>query len=156
MKFEKGAGINMDDGVDVKSLWPPPDSDWDHVDDLNDVAQVCLLRFGYFTALFTGDAGANVDERLEGIGHIDLLKVAHHGSKTGMSQSFLQKITPYASVISVGAKNRYGHPAPSTLRQLAEIGSDIWRTDMNGRLEIRVNAAGFSVHPDKIQYNTAL
>ena len=148
----RGKVVNIGGDVTLESLWPPPQTRWGEVDDPNDVAEVLLLKYGYFKALFTGDAGANIDRELINLGNItpiDLLKVGHHGSKTGTDQQFLYKIHPVASVISVGSDNRYGHPAPSTLRQLSAVGSDIWRTDNDGRIKIVVNGAGISVYSTK-------
>lgn len=148
----RGKVVNIGGDVTLESLWPPPQTRWGEVDDPNDVAEVLLLKYGYFKALFTGDAGANIDRELINLGNItpiDLLKVGHHGSKTGTDQQFLNKIHPVASVISVGSDNRYGHPAPSTLRQLSAVGSDIWRTDNDGRIKIVVNGAGISVYSTK-------
>lgn len=156
--FTTGKEIKTDDRVTLQSLWPEPDSNWNPAD-LNDVAQVDLLSFGDFKALFTADAGANIDQRLEELGsvpQIDVLKVAHHGSATGTDQKFLEQLHPLISVISVGAHNTYGHPAPSTLSQLKSVGTHIWRTDQDGRVEILVNKAGISVRSSKIQYNKPL
>jgi beta-lactamase superfamily II metal-dependent hydrolase len=154
--FMRGEAINTDDNVSIKSLWPPPNSNWDSVADLNDVAQVCLLQYQNFRALFTADAGANIDQQLEKLGDaqpVDMLKVAHHGSATGTDEQFLKSIHPYISVISVGASNNYGHPALSTLQQLQSVNSQVWRTDQDGRVEVSVNYAGISVKSTKIRYN---
>lgn len=150
--FLTGSTVSLDNDITLTSLWPPPTSDWQHVQDLNDVAEVFRLQYGPFTALFTGDAGANIDQKLLQAGqtqHIDVLKVGHHGSKTGTDTAFLQAIHPEISIISVGADNRYGHPAPSTLAQLKSVGSQVWRTDQDGRVEVQVNKAGISVYSTK-------
>ncbi len=146
--FLRGDKLSTDDGVVISSLWPASNAAWNEVKDLNDVAQVCRLTFYDFSALFTADAGANIDQQLARFGDaqpIDLLKVAHHGSATGMDTHFLQQLHPYISAISVGAHNTYGHPAPSTLKQLKAVGSQIWRTDQDGRIAITVNRSGISV-----------
>lgn len=159
INYTRGSIIKLDSNITIDSLWPPQDADWNKVADLNDVAQVCLLKYGNFSALFTGDAGANIDRQLEALGDdmpVDVLKVGHHGSKTGTDQQYLAKIHPLISVISVGAHNTYGHPAPSTLKQLQQVGSSIWRTDLAGRIEIHVDRSGISVYSAKIKYNTDL
>lgn len=61
----------------------------------------------------------------------DLLKVAHHGSKSASSTEFLQAVTPQTAVISVG-KNSYGHPTQEALDRLEKTGATILRTDQNG------------------------
>ena len=76
----------------------------------------------------------------------EVLKVAHHGSKGATSEEFLQKIKPKFSIISVGAKNRYGHPTAETLGRLKNIGSEIFRTDLKGGIEIKSNGKGIMIN----------
>jgi competence protein ComEC len=65
-----------------------------------------------------------------------LLKVAHHGAATGSSAEFLAAVAPAAAVISVGAGNRFGHPAEETLARLAAAGAAVYRTDQVGVVEV--------------------
>jgi beta-lactamase superfamily II metal-dependent hydrolase len=67
----------------------------------------------------------------------DVLKVGHHGSATSTSMSFLEAIRPEYAVISVGAKNKFGHPNPGTLERLETIGAKVYRTDLNGSVVFR-------------------
>jgi beta-lactamase superfamily II metal-dependent hydrolase len=148
--FLAGEEIKTDDNVYLSSLWPKSDTNWQDIADLNDVAEVFVLQFHYFKAIFTGDAGANVDQQIINQSpDVDMLKVGHHGSATGTDQQWLETIKPEISVISVGKDNKYGHPAVSTLRQLTSVGSQIWRTDQSGRITITVNQAGISVRSSK-------
>ena len=62
----------------------------------------------------------------------DILKVAHHGSKYSSSYEFIEACSPDAAVISVGAHNFYGHPAPDTLDRLNTYGYEVFRTDEEG------------------------
>jgi competence protein ComEC len=81
------------------------------------------------------DVDAKVEAQLlqnERIVPSTILKVAHHGSKTSTSEPFLAKLRPNQAWISVGAKNRYGHPAEEVLGRLEAIGSVIKRTDEMG------------------------
>lgn len=85
--------------------------------------------------LFTGDIGMSTEaEMLEsGIDpDCDILKVAHHGSKYSSSTEFIEACSPDAAVISVGAHNFYGHPAPDTLGRLNSYGCEVFRTDEEG------------------------
>ncbi|MDQ0975777.1 competence protein ComEC [Neobacillus niacini] len=66
---------------------------------------------------------------------IDILKVGHHGSKTSSSEKFINSITPTISLISVGERNRYGHPHNEVLEQLAK--TTIYRTDLHGAITYR-------------------
>lgn len=103
----------------------------------NDYGIVGVLRYGNFDTLFTADISSKEEERLlpflpEGI---EVLKVAHHGSRFSSSFSFLKKVYPAISIIQVG-KNNYGHPSPDVIERLASIGSRLWRTDIQGDLRI--------------------
>lgn len=64
----------------------------------------------------------------------DVLKVAHHGSKTASSTSFLNAVKPALAIFSVGEKNRYGHPSPETLKRFGS--ADYFRTDKNGTVTL--------------------
>ena len=104
----------------------------------NDVSVVALLIFGQNRLLFTGDVSSSIEAEILGRGvSIDaqVLKVAHHGSSTSTSSSFLAQVTPQQAVISVG-DNSYGHPSSETLTRLQEIGADIWRTDFAGNIVV--------------------
>lgn len=106
--------------------------------DLNDDSLVFWLRYGSFDALFTGDAPLEVIPRLrsrQALDVFEVLKVPHHGSKTGMSKEFIDVLKPELSIISVG-KNSYGHPTPEALQLLADVGSRVLRTDKDGDIEI--------------------
>ena len=73
----------------------------------------------------------------------DILKVGHHGSKTSSSPEFLSKVLPDAAVISVGEKNRFGHPSSLTINRLAEMGIEVFRTDRYGNIEIETNGRNY-------------
>ena len=67
---------------------------------------------------------------------IDVLKVGHHGSKTSSGKEFIDKINPKYSIISVGKKNRYGHPNKEVLNNLDN--SKIYRTDQDGSIMFKI------------------
>ena len=62
----------------------------------------------------------------------NILKVGHHGSDTGSSEKFLSVVKPSIAIISVGARNRYGHPTLRVLKHLERTGATILRTDKLG------------------------
>ncbi len=68
---------------------------------------------------------------------IDFLKVGHHGSKTSTDKSFINKINPKYSIISVGKNNKFGHPNIETLETLNN--RKILRTDKLGTIKIMIN-----------------
>jgi competence protein ComEC len=129
---------------------------------VNDASVVLHLRYGTFDVLFPGDADQNVDPDIvsqtsdipDGL---EVLKVPHHGSKTGMTDGFLNWLYSQSSmlalrskatkgslsIISVG-KNSYGHPAPETISQLTSRGIKILRTDINGDIEVNSDGKTWS------------
>jgi competence protein ComEC len=87
--------------------------------------------------LLTGDINQSVELALMRSGlltKVDLLKIAHHGSKTSSNPYFLQFLQPEDSVIMCGRENAYGHPHQITLDNLQSVGSRIWRTDIHGEI----------------------
>ena len=68
----------------------------------------------------------------------DVLKVGHHGSRSSTTPAFLAAVAPRAAVISCGRENRFGHPAPETLKTLAGAPVALLRTDLRSdvRLEL--------------------
>lgn len=88
-----------------------------------------------WNALFVGDAEAKqLQSLIEGgrVGPIDIYKVGHHGSKKAITEDEARFLSPYLALVSCGAHNRYGHPAPSTLLTLNEVGTQIFRSDVQG------------------------
>jgi competence protein ComEC len=115
--------------------------------DLNGFSVISKLSFGNFHALLTGDAGVKTEESIgKFVGKVDVLKVPHHGSKTGMSDLFLSEISPKLAVISVAAKNRYGHPSSEMLTLLKKHLIKTLRTDIDGEIEVVSNGTGFEVY----------
>lgn len=102
--------------------------------ELNDTSLVMKLAG---KIMFTGDIGEKIEKYLaENFDvSVDVLKVAHHGSKFSSGKEFLEKARPKISVIEVG-KNTYGHPTEKALNNLASVGSLIFRTDKNGALKL--------------------
>ncbi|MDD5547389.1 MAG: MBL fold metallo-hydrolase [Candidatus Pacebacteria bacterium] len=104
---------------------------------VNDSGLVELLDINGAKALFTADVSAETEKYLADKYdlNVDILKVSHHGSKFSSAASFLSKITPAISIIEVG-KNSYGHPTGDVLSRLADIDSQIFRTDQDGIIKI--------------------
>ena len=110
----------------------------------NKTAIVGLLEFGDFQALLPADVGVEEEEKiLPLLGEVEVLKVGHHGSKYSTSEEFLATIRPKLAVISVGANNRYGHPAPEVLERLRAVGAQIRRTDLEGEVEVISDGEGW-------------
>lgn len=99
----------------------------------NNSSIVLQLDYGETNCLFMGDAESAVEENVNW-NDIDILKVSHHGSKDATSLTFLEKIKPEYSIISVGKDNSHNHPSKETLSNLNAVNSTIYRTDENGTI----------------------
>ncbi|MDO8571172.1 MAG: ComEC/Rec2 family competence protein [bacterium] len=131
----------------LEILTPNEDLSDRHIEDLNDSSIVARLIYRKKSFLFTGDAGRDVEESLLS-GHVDLdsdvLKVGHHGSEGATTEHFLDSVTPEVALISVGKKNRYGHPHTALLERLMKHGIKTYRTDQEG--DIRIKSDGETIH----------
>ncbi len=142
-------GDELDVGVaHLEVLWPPrerlPQVTLTDGRAINDTSIVLAVSVGRQRMLLTGDIEDDRDQDLLPVlpddgRRWDLLKVAHHGSATASSAPLLDRLRPRLAAISVGADNRYGHPAPSTLDRLAASGARIWRTDRDGTLSVSLD-----------------
>jgi len=98
---------------------------------------VGILSFDNKRVLFTGDIDELVEKSIIDIlnGPIDVVKLAHHGSKTGNSEEWLAKINAKFAVVSVG-KNSYGHPSAEVIGRVLGVGTSVIRTDENGSVVV--------------------
>jgi competence protein ComEC len=103
----------------------------------NDAARVLRVDFGLASFLLASDV-EGPGERALVDSHASLgatvLKVAHHGSRTSSGPAMLAAVRPAVAVISVGARNVYGHPDRTVLARLAAAGADVYRTDQDGAI----------------------
>ncbi len=150
-----GAGDRLQvDDIALRVLWPvrgavprePPDGGTG----INNVSVVLLGQVGSRRFLLMGDVEQDIDPHLlaEGLPHVDLLKVAHHGSKTATTQPFVDAVRPKVAVASAGAGNPYGHPAKETLDRLAAAGARVLRTDRDGTVVVGFEPSGMTVRAE--------
>ena len=137
IKLTKGVKVRVG-MIYLDMLWPSA-----QIQNINtnDNGIVTLLKYGQFKALFTADVENAVSDELSvysEIQNINYLKVNHHGSKNGLSQKLLDAIDPDVAVISVGAKNSYGHPHQEILQMLKNKNIKILRTDEMGDIDYEV------------------
>ncbi|OHA08234.1 MAG: hypothetical protein A3B37_03310 [Candidatus Sungbacteria bacterium RIFCSPLOWO2_01_FULL_59_16] len=119
---------------------------------VHDAMVVLRLTDRNARALLTGDAEDDVEREMLGSGaavRADLLKVGHHGSKTSTTDALLGAVHPAVAVISVGAKNRYGHPYQLVLDRLSRAGVRVLRTDRDGDIVFVSNGTAFVPVHDK-------
>jgi competence protein ComEC len=106
----------------------------------NDDSLVLRLGFGRHSFLLTGDVERPVELWMlaeNEVRHADVLKVAHHGSRTSSTELFLNAVQPAFAVISAGFENSYGHPNRDVLERLERHGAAVLRTDLDGLVSIR-------------------
>jgi competence protein ComEC len=127
----------------LRVLWP--DGRASPTDDPNEHATVLLASFGQLDALLPADAESDVLRRLQ-VPSVEFLKVSHHGSADEGLAQLLRILRPRVAVISVGARNDYGHPAPSTVAALERTpGLALYRTDRDGRITVESDGRRISV-----------
>jgi beta-lactamase superfamily II metal-dependent hydrolase len=100
---------------------------------------VLRLDYGSFSMLLPGDAEEQTEHRMltKDLNlQVQVLKVAHHGSKYATSEDFLKRAKPQIAIVSCGAWNRYGHPAQSVLDRLRAANVKLYRTDLQGEITI--------------------
>lgn len=117
--------------------------------DQNDASIVLMVDFGEVEVLLTGDMEAKVEADLltQGISlTAEVLKVAHHGSKSSSTAEFLAAVHPEIAVISTGP-NPYGHPHLETLLRLSKAGARTLRTDLLGTVVVTSDGDTYSITP---------
>lgn len=148
---QQGMVLAPDEAAQLHFLWPEPPADGqtlpDEVEDQNHESVVFRLEMNGRSFLFTGDMDQAAEEAIlqsaqqAGIQAgkpIDILKVAHHGSKTATSADWLTFWHPAAAVISAGVNNLYGHPNGDVLDRLKDENTEVYRTDQHGEIQLRV------------------
>ena len=144
--------LEISDDVYIEVLWPLTVSDKPlAADDPNEHNTVYMIHYGRVKIMVTGDLLE--EDELEMIDHYegtdclrcDVLKVAHHGSKSSSSEAFLDAASPSVAVIQVGSHNFYGHPHQQTLDRLKERDIKVFRTDLNGAVGIDIRGNNICV-----------
>ena len=114
----------------------------------NDRALVLRVSYGRNSFLLTGDIERKGEDgllRSDLLRRDDVLKIAHHGSRTSSHQPFLDRVRPTFALISAGPANFYGHPHPEVIRRLARQRVPVLRTDLEGSVSISSDGRRLSV-----------
>ena len=117
-------------------------------DNLNLSSIIIRLEYGENSFLFMGDAEEENEKQINWP-KTDVLKVGHHGSNTSSSKNFINQVQPKYSIIMVGKDNSYKLPKQETIDKLKNIGSELYRTDENGTIEINSNGVNINVNVAK-------
>lgn len=118
-------------------------------EDKNTGSMVLHMNYGEFDMLFTGDMDCQVEREL--ISHncldysVEVLKVAHHGSATASGEEFLSCLKPQFALVSVGEKNRFGHPAKEVLQRLGNYADKIYLTKDSGAITIETDGTKYKI-----------
>ena len=143
--IQRRAGERVEwDGVRFHVLSPPVDYEPGPTPKNND-SLVLHVSLGARSILLTGD----IERQLEGnlTEPADILKVAHHGSRTSTTDYFLDAVHPRWAVVSVGFANQFRHPHPQVMERLAERGIAVWRTDESGQVRMLTNGKSWRIEP---------
>lgn len=145
----KGVTITIDPEVKIEMLSPEKDKVYE---DFNDYSPVIKMTYKKNKFMFTGDAEKiNEDQILidnkADLSNlkVDVLKVGHHGSTSSTSPAFAKALSPKYAVISVEKDNSYGHPDNIILNRLSQLGTKVYRTDLNGTIVIKSDGTNISV-----------
>ncbi|MDF2670385.1 MAG: internalization-related competence protein ComEC/Rec2, partial [Paenibacillus sp.] len=160
-----GAKVTLDKFTKLTVIGPDPEDNnsLGIVDDQNGESLVMWMSMFDSQFLFTGDIGLKQEASLlQSLASkqslwlesgnlattartLDVLKIAHHGSKSSTTAEWLQFWKPHQAVISVGASNSYGHPNPQVIERIQSIQADIHRTDRDGEVVYHVTRNGLKV-----------
>lgn len=142
---EAGTIIDQSDAYKLEILWPTKDANFP---DTNDYSIIIKLTVGNKTFLFTGDAPTNAILN-SNPGHIDVLKVSHHGSRTGTTEQLVRKLSPTYAILSYAVDNSYGHPMQSVLNALHKHSVEVWGTGANGTITITCDGTNIDISGEK-------
>jgi len=142
---EAGTIIDQTDSYKLEILWPKKDANFP---DTNDYSIIIKLTVGNKTFLFTGDAPTNAILN-SNPGHIDVLKLSHHGSRTGTTEQLVRKLSPTYAILSYAVDNPYGHPMQSVLNALRKHSVEVWGTGANGTITITCDGTTIDISSEK-------
>jgi len=143
-------------GADLEVLAPARDY-VPRTEPRNDDSLAFRVTFGERSFLLTGDIEKPVEDQLVANGLVrktDVLKVAHHGSKTSSTPEFVDIARPAYAVMSVGFENSYGHPSADVVERFEQLRSCVLRTDLDGF--VTVTTSGRRLHMNMARWSGAL
>lgn len=144
IEVKKGDKIKIGGYSEFKILFPP--SRLLSENPLNNNSIVAQFNYNNFKMLFTGDIEKLAEQQIlkteKAEIRADILKVAHHGSKTSSIPEFIKAVRPKIALIGVGKNNTFGHPNQQTIKNLENIKCRIYRTDLQGEIIIKIDQKG--------------
>ena len=146
--LEVGRGDRLEIGSIVFEVLHPTSL----ADSLNNNSLVLRLSYGEVSFLFTGDSEREAEASMIASGQdlsAQVLKVAHHGSNSSSTPSFLQRVQPEVAIYSAGAGNPFGHPHTETLAALAAVGAEVYGIDVHGTVIVVTDGDSCEVTPSR-------
>lgn len=137
--------VSGDAGYEIDVLGPDSSV---QSEDMNDYSVVLRVTYGTTSMLFTGDAPAS-EIAADNPGRVDVLKAAHHGSKTGITTELARALRPAVVVLSYREGNDYGHPDQATLDVFASVGAQIYGTAVNGNVTVTSDGKSVTAQTSK-------
>lgn len=152
-RLNAGDKISFGDGFYMDVLAPGDFMTKELRNDLNNNSIVMKMHYGNFTMMFTGDienpTEALIAEKYGDELKSDVLKVAHHGSRTSSYYEFVSKVKPKYALISCGDFEKYHHPNKNVVGRLQNIGAKVYNTDKNGDIVITTDGNDFEIKLEK-------
>ena len=139
--IQAGDLIDLGDSIQGEVLWPTADFINKGSVNVNELSNVLRFEIDGVSFLTAGDAEGTVEEwllELDTYLDSDIFKVTHHGSIDSNRMDFLEEVIPELAIISVGLNNKFGHPSRTILKRLKSIGAEVYRTDRQGRVQIKI------------------
>lgn len=154
---EKGITLTVPDPMDtvmlgdakITFLSPDPSTEFD---DLNDYSITFILDYGEFSAMFTGDMGVAAEKIILDKGYdidCDVLKIAHHGSKTASSEAFIDAASPEYGVMTVALNHDSNLPAKTIVNRYESKGVKLYRTDYDGNIVMTTDGTNIEFETEK-------
>lgn len=145
---QSGGVVDFGSNINLNILYPFENLKGKELSDVNNTSIVAQLVYNNFKALFTGDIEKSAENKLIKnlpLGGLksDILKIAHHGSKTSSGEEFLKAVNAILAVIEVGKDNTYGHPHQEVLERLKNL--QIFQTGWDGDAVVLTNGNNFWV-----------
>ncbi|HMM43559.1 MAG TPA: ComEC/Rec2 family competence protein [Thermomicrobiales bacterium] len=151
IRARRGMDLDLGPDVGVHILWPAdplslaPGEQGD-----NNSSVVIRISWGDVSFLVTGDAEAAAERRMVDLEEDEELRstflvVGHHGSASSSSSAFLDTVSPEVVLIPVGLNNPYGHPSDEVIQRLRLRNIQVYRTDLDGRIEVTTDGSGYDI-----------
>ncbi len=144
----RGEELTGFSGVRIEFLNPPDPFLEAGGADINNNSVVIKLSYGRVQFLFCADIEKEAERELLNYGgtlESHVIKVPHHGSKSSSSWEFIKEVNPEVAIISVGRRNRFGHPDSITLNKYKRVDSRIYRTDISGAITISTDGKSYKI-----------